>query len=42
MADRVIAIRITSDGRAFVVDQAANTQAVAKLGALCLKSLTGR
>ncbi|MBX3588855.1 MAG: tape measure protein [Ramlibacter sp.] len=32
MADRVISIRITSDGKAFVVDQAANADALAKTG----------
>jgi phage-related minor tail protein len=32
MTDRVVSIRITSDGRAFVVDQAANVQAVQQLG----------
>lgn len=32
MAERVISIKITSDGKAFVVDQGANAEAAAKLG----------
>jgi hypothetical protein len=32
MTDHVVAIKVTSDGKAFVVDQAANAEAVGKLG----------